>query len=209
MVRHKSRWLLVQFDYEPILLSQCTPNNSPTGAMPSSKKRKLNKSDSQNSTDGAANESIQISQITTTDIFRSLQDTLTQNYGIVASCTTDISVRFYDPKVRLAVIKTSRENYPLVRSSIMFLTKVKQINVVASTISVSGSARTARNAAWKVIQKLFFDRETAIKYGLVVGDGRHGKQESNSELFAKKARVAVKKALAELEERMDKIDSSC
>ena len=91
----------------------------------------------------------------------------------------------------------------------MFLTKVKQIKVVASTISVNGSARTARDAAWKETQKLFFDRETAIQYGLVVEDGGYGKQETDRDVFAKKARVAVKKALAELEERMAKIDSSC
>ncbi|KAL7479802.1 hypothetical protein ACHAW6_005520 [Cyclotella cf. meneghiniana] len=209
MVRHKNRWLLVKVDYEQNLLSQCNPNNSSLAAPPANKKRKLNKADSQNSSNSATNESIQISQITATDIFRSLQETVTQNYGIVASCTTDVSVRFYDPKVRLAVVKTSREKCPLVRSSIMFLNKVKQIKVVASTISVNGSARTARNAAWKEIQKLFFDRETATQYGLVLEDGGCGNQKTISDVFAKKARVAVKKALAELEERMAKIDSSC
>ena len=148
MVRHKSRWLLVQFEYESSVISRCTPNETSTR---SSKKRKLNKSDSQHSSSSGTlfDEQIQINQITSTDIFRSLQETLTQNYGIIASSTTEISVKLYDPKVQLAIIKTSREKYPIVRSSLslMFLTKVKQIKFVASTLSVSGSARTARSAA--------------------------------------------------------------
>ena len=86
----------------------------------------------------------------------------------------------------------------------MFLTKVKQMKVVASTISVSGSARTARNAAWKEVQNRFFSKETAIEYGLLTGDSYN-----NDALSMKKQRAAAKKALAELEARIEKIDSSC
>jgi len=203
MVRHKSRWLLVQFEYESNVISRCTPNDTSTR---SSKKRKLNKTDSQHSSSSGTllDEQIQINQITSTDIFRSLQETLTQNYGIIASSTTEISVKLYDPKVQLAIIKTSREKYPIVRSSLMFLTKVKQIKVVASTISVSGSARTARSAAWKEVQNRFFSKETAIEYGLLTGDSN-----SNDAVSTKKTMAAAKKALAELESRIDKINSSC
>ena len=86
----------------------------------------------------------------------------------------------------------------------MFLTKVKQIKVVASTLSVSGSARTARSAAWKEFQNRFFSKETAIEYGLLTGDSN-----SNDAVSMKKTRAAAKKALAELEARLDKINSSC
>ena len=209
MVRQKNRWLLVQFDYEPNILSQCLPKDSSSTATatPKNKKRKLNESNSQEST-STNDETIQISQITSTDIYRALQETLSQNYGIVASSTTGVSVRLYDPKIRLAVIKTSRDNYPMVRSALVFLTKVKQIKVVASTISVNGSARTARNAAWKELQRRFFSKETAIEYGLVFGDiGRNPGKDRDA--MVKKARAAAKKALAELEERMEKIGSSC
>jgi RNase P/RNase MRP subunit POP5 len=192
----------VQFDYEPNIITHCTPNET---SSPVSKKRKLNKSDSHNSSNSSAiDEQAQINQITSTDIFRSLQDTLTQNYGIVGSSSTELSVRLYDPKVKLAIIKTSREKYPIVRSSLTFITKIKTIKVVATTICVSGSSRTARNAAWKEVQKRFFCKETAIEYGLLTCA-----ETGNDTVSAKKARAAAKKALQELEARIEKIDSSC
>lgn len=92
-------------------------------------------------------------------------------------------MRIYDPKVNIAVIKTSREKYPIVRSSLVFLTKIKTIKAVATTICVSGSARTAKNAAWKEVQKLFFSKETVIEYGNTVS--------------VRKARAAAKKALTD------------
>jgi len=199
MVRQKNRWLLVQFDYEPNIISQCTQSLAAT------KKRKLDKYDSQNST--SLDEHTQIRQITSTDIFRSLQETLTQNYGIVASSTTELSVRLYDPNVQLAVIKTSREKYPIVRSSLVFLTKVKQIKVVATIISVSGSSRTARNTAWEEIRKRFFSKDTAVEYGLLLSESTCKSGVVKASL--KKSRAATMKALADFEERMEKIGSSC
>jgi RNase P/RNase MRP subunit POP5 len=205
MVRQKNRWMVVQFDYEADLLSRCTPSSE--SSTPKSKKRKLSRSDSQSS-GGNLDEQVQISQMTSTDIFRSLQETLTQNFGIVASSTTDLSVRLYDPKFRLAVIKTSRDKYPIVRSSLVFLTKIKHIKVVASAISVSGSARTARNAAWKECQKQFFNKETAIEYGSSICH-RNNNDIRNDTATVKKVRAAAKRALSELEERIEKVDSSC
>ena len=201
MVRQKNRWLLVQFDYEHNIIAQCAPNQVPT---PLSKKRKLSKSDSLNSSSSTVDEMIQINQITSTDIFRALQETITHNYGIMGTSTTDLSVKLYDRKVKLAILKTSRDKYPNVRTSLMFLNKIKQIKVVATVICVSGSARTARNAAWKEMQRRFFGKETALEYGLLSVD-----QSGNDAASVKKARAAAKKAMAELEARMDKIDSSC
>lgn len=201
MVRQKNRWLLVQFDYEPNIIAQCASNQVST---PASKKRKLSKSDSLNSSSSTFEEMIQINQITSTDIFRALQETITHNYGIMGTSTTDLSVKLYDPKVKLAILKTSRDKYPSVRTSLLFLNKIKHIKVVATTICVSGSARTARNAAWKEVQRRFFGKETALEYGLLSVD-----QSGNDAASVKKARAAAKKAMAELEARMDKIDSSC
>ena len=203
MVRQKNRWILVQFDYEPNILAQCTPDET---SGPANKKRKLKKLDSQSST---ADEQMQIRQITTTDIFRSLQETLTQNYGIVGSSTTEISVRLYDPKLGLTVIKTSRDKYPIVRTSLMFLTSIKQIKAVATIISVNGSARTARNAAWKEVQQRFFSKKTAIEYNLLIGEKSKNEEKSLDSASTKKMRAAAKRALGELEERMNIINSNC
>lgn len=201
MVRQKNRWLLIQFEFEPNIILQCTSSEAST---PASKKRKLHKSNSQNSSSSANDQQVQITQITSTDIFRSLQETISQNFGIMGTSTTELSVRFYDPKVKLAVVKTSRSNYSIVRSSLMFLGNIKQIKVVATTICVSGSARTARNAAWKEVQRRFFGKDTAIEYGLLIGD-KHG----SDDLSMRKVRTAAKKAMTELEGRMDKINSGC
>jgi hypothetical protein len=86
----------------------------------------------------------------------------------------------------------------------MFLTKIKTIKVVAATLCVSGSARTARNAAWKEVQKRFFSKETAIEYGLLASS-----ETDNNAASVRKARAAAKKALSKLEARIEKVDSGC
>lgn len=105
-------------------------------------------------------------------------------------------MRLYDVKARLAVIKTTREKYPLVRSALTFLTQIKQQRVVITTIAVSGSARTARNIAWTEVRKRFF---TNNDLGLI----------DKNEQWSKKSKAAMEKELLELEERLDKIDSGC
>lgn len=153
----------------------------------------------------AINQSIQ--QINSTDIYRSLQEIITQNFGIVGASTIDLQVRLYDPQLRLAIIKTTRDKYPLVRSSLTVMTQIKQggdvLKVVASTIAVCGSARTTRNAAWNEIQKRFYD----VKNN---GEGlRSLAGYTKGEPLTKKSKIAIEKGLQEMEDRLDKIDSGC
>ena len=114
-------------------------------------------------------------------------------------CTSDVSVRLYDTKTRLAIIKTTRDKYPQVRSCLTFLTEIKQgvdsLKVVASTIAVSGSARTARNSAWEEVKKRFFARDMSKSPG--------------GEEWTKKSRATMEMELQELEECWDRIDSGC
>lgn len=207
MVRQKNRWLLVQLDFESDIISSCcssgggslskdTPNNY------RNKKRKLQSSNS-NMSELSINSGIQhsILQINSTDIYRSLQETITQNFGLVAQCTTEVQVRLYDPKVRLAIIKTTRDKCPIVRSSITLMTHIKQggdvLKIVASVVSVSGSARAARNSAWLEIKKRFFNQDLET-----IGFKK-------KEQWEKKGRNAMGKSLKELEDRLEKIDSCC
>ena len=115
-------------------------------------------------------------------------------------CTSDVTVRLYDTKTRLAIIKTTRDKYPQVRSCLTFLTEIRQgvdsLKVVASTIAVSGSARTARNAAWEEVKKRFFTQDT---YKSVAG----------GEQWTEKSRATMEKQLRELEQCLDRIDSGC
>lgn len=57
------------------------------------------------------------------------------------------AVRLYDESSRLAMIRVSRDSCGLVRAAITLLTSFQGRSVVASVISVNGSARTAKRAA--------------------------------------------------------------
>mmetsp|Transcript_12827 Transcript_12827/g.27285 ORF Transcript_12827/g.27285 Transcript_12827/m.27285 type:complete len:194 (-) Transcript_12827:191-772(-) len=193
MVRQKNRWLLVQLDFESEVLSRCFAENpSSNSSTTGTKKRK--------SVEGIISESnSNPNEISGKDIYLSLQEILTQSFGLVGAATTEVQVRVYDPKARLAIIKTSREKCPLVRSSLTFLSQVRQQRVIATTIAVSGSARTARNVAWKEVRKLFFsDHDDVVVMG---GDG--------GQKWSKKSKAAMEKRLLELEDRLEKIDSGC
>lgn len=160
MVRQKSRWLLVRLDFEEA--SQTIPP-SPL-------------------------------QLTTTDIYRALLESIQQNYGLVAGASSaELKVLLYDPEHRLAIVKTSRDSYPTVRTSLTFLTQIKQggdvLRVAATTLSVNGSSRTARNAAWAELQKRFYD--------------------SQRPLSGPKRRKTIEKGLNDLEQRMKSVDSCC
>jgi len=202
MVRKKNRWLLVQFDFESDILSSCASfgetGESGLTAASSGKKRKPLASSGGDADDATARS---IHQVTGTDIYRSLRDSIVQNFGLMGAAAADVQVRLYDPKMRLAIVKTTRDEYPIVRSSLTVLTQIKQggdvLKVVATTISVSGSARTARNAAWDEIQK---------RFGKDVGLLR---EQKGDEPWTKKTRIALEKGLQDLEARLDKIDSGC
>ena len=193
MVRRKSRWLLVKLDFESDILSSCSGGiaGGPLATTSSSSARKR---------DEKTTATTSIQQVTGTDIYRALRDSVTQNFGMVGTALADIQVRLYDPKLHLAIIKTTREGYPAVRSSLTNMTQIKQggdvLKVVASTIAVSGSARTARNAAWVEVQRRF-GKDTVDQLGTKQRGG------------AKRSRIAQEKRLQELDERWDKIDSSC
>ena len=164
----------------------------------SKRKRKLQASFSSGSNLSEQSSAQSVQQVTSTDIYRSLQEVIAQNFGLVgASTVVDVQVRMYDPKVRVAIIKTTRDKYPIVRSSLTFITHIKQLKLVASTIYVSGSARTARYSAFGEMQKYFYGQDLG-SLGLKKG-----------EPWPKKSRIAMEKDLQELEERLDKIDSAC
>ncbi|KAL7465872.1 hypothetical protein ACHAXS_006176 [Conticribra weissflogii] len=194
MVRQKNRWILVQLDFESEVLSRCFVENpsSNSNNTNGTKKRKLGS--------GIISESSSNpNEISGKDVYLALNEILTQSFGLVGAATTEVQVRLYDPKARLAIIKTSREKYSLVRSCLTFLSQIRQERVIATTIAVSGSARTARNAAWKEVRKrFFFDRDDVV--GMVGYEG---------EKWSKKSKAAVEKRLLELEDRLEKIDSGC
>jgi RNase P/RNase MRP subunit POP5 len=197
MVRQKNRYLLVQFEYEPDIMQSCEDVVMAITTSTSGNNKKRNLQSSPDSSSLASIETIKsIQQVNANDIYRSLQEAIMQNFGLVGTSTSDVQVRLYDPKARLAIIKTTRDKYPQVRSCLTFLTEIKQgvdsLKVSSSIVAVSGSARTARNAAWNEVKKRFFARDF-----------------SGCEQWANMSRIEMEKELQELEECLDKIDSGC
>ncbi|EJK73228.1 hypothetical protein THAOC_05157 [Thalassiosira oceanica] len=129
-----------------------------------------------------------------TDIYRALLDSIRQNYGLVAGASSELKVLLYDSEHRLAIVKTSRDHYPTVRTSLTFLTQIKQggdaVKVAAATLSVCGSSRTARNAACAELQKTFVNSQRPLN------DGESPKR-----------RKTIEKGLNDLEQRMKHVDS--
>jgi RNase P/RNase MRP subunit POP5 len=221
MVRRKSRWLLVRFDFEgDILTSSCAndrgdeavrsdaASSSASSTTSGGKKRGQSRGASvgaSNADDEATTaidkERSSIRQVTGTDVYRSIRDSMMQNYGVIGASLADVQVRLYDPILRLGIIKTNRDNCNNVRSSLILMTNIKQggdvLKVATSTLSVCGSARTARNAAWDEVHRRF-GRDVVMM-----------KDRRGDEPWTKRTRIALEKGLMELEGRLDKIDSAC
>ena len=66
------------------------------------------------------------------------------------------TVQFYDEPSQLAILKTSRDSCDAMRSAVTMLTTVKQQPVVATTLSISGSLRTAKICALHEL-RVWFD----------------------------------------------------
>jgi hypothetical protein len=64
-------------------------------------------------------------------------------------------VRFCDSKIRLALFRVPREFCQIIRASITFLSEIQNKRVAISTISVNGSARTAKINAIKQVQSCY------------------------------------------------------
>mmetsp|Transcript_28314 Transcript_28314/g.56510 ORF Transcript_28314/g.56510 Transcript_28314/m.56510 type:complete len:92 (-) Transcript_28314:837-1112(-) len=88
MVRQKNRWLLVQLDFESEVLSRCFAENpSSNSSTTGTKKRK--------SVEGIISESnSNPNEISGKDIYLSLQEILTQSFGLVGAATTEVQGDF-------------------------------------------------------------------------------------------------------------------
>ena len=64
-------------------------------------------------------------------------------------------VRFCDSNIRLALIRVPREYCQVIRGSMTLLNEIQSKRVAISTVSVNGSARTAKINAIKQIQNCY------------------------------------------------------
>mmetsp|Transcript_2758 Transcript_2758/g.4284 ORF Transcript_2758/g.4284 Transcript_2758/m.4284 type:complete len:187 (-) Transcript_2758:521-1081(-) len=145
MVRHKTRWLLVRFDYEPdVVYGSQRPSTATNEAVFYGGRR-----DTEVRRSG-------IDAITRKDVFKTLQESILFNFGISASgAAQDTQVRLYDSKTRLAMIRVPREFCNLIRAAITFITIIQKNPVIVRCISVNSCARTAKMVAIKEVKKYF------------------------------------------------------
>lgn len=133
MVRHKTRWLLVRLEFE----SDISRQSSSRGG---SDRIKVTE-------DGEGT-------LLTKDIYKELVKTLSVNFGLSAHAILhDIVVRHIDDDTKLTMIRVPRSTANQVRTAVTYMTTLNEKNIVASVISVNGSARTARLSAMHEIRK--------------------------------------------------------
>jgi len=153
MVRHKARWLLVQVDFD----QKHTDGNKKTSSFPSKKEFAL-----------------------------MIRHSISSCFGVAADgAAMETQVRFVDPTTRLVLLRVPREFCNMIRCSITMLTrnisndmvtindegtsrsKKQAINrrptLVASVVSVNGSARTAKLSTMARIRKVYRKRILSLE----------------------------------------------
>lgn len=162
MVRHKTRWLLIQVD-----VGETTGQQGGTTQSSSSFTRRelvsairenlqvtmgLNSAAAEFDTRGTCSSKDDVS-------FRQSSHCLDQSANPSLSPLTrdDPSVRFWDEeRTHLLLLRTPREFLPLVRASLAFLTTIGSKRQVSfSTLSVHGSARTAKLATIGALRRSY------------------------------------------------------
>ena len=126
MVRHKIRWLLVRFEFEGQLA---------TG--PTTTKR-----------------GDDVPALQPKEIYKELAKILSGCFGMFAhAIIPNLAVRHVDDESQLCMIRVPRDGANHVRTAITFMTTLYNKEIVASVLSINGSARTARLAIMQEIRK--------------------------------------------------------
>ncbi|KAI2513982.1 hypothetical protein MHU86_366 [Fragilaria crotonensis] len=126
MVRHKTRWLLVRFEFEGQL------STGPT----------------------LTKRGDDLPALQTKEIYKELVKTLSGCFGMFAhAIIPSLVVRHVDDESQLCMIRVPRDGVNHVRTAITFMTTLYNKEIVASVLSVNGSARTARLAIMQEIRK--------------------------------------------------------
>jgi len=132
MVRHKTRWFLVRLDYaRDMVKAQSSRVVGHADSFPTKKELAI-----------------------------AIRESLVSCFG--QSSTTEaareIQVRLSDLSTRLAMIRVPRQFHTKIRASITFMTAIGGKRLVASVISVNGSARTAKLATIRHIRSIYRER---------------------------------------------------
>lgn len=69
-------------------------------------------------------------------------------------------VKYFNPEAQIAIVKVPRDKYKIIRAAFTLLTNLNYKPVVATIISVNGSARTCKIAALRTLRKWFNESNT-------------------------------------------------
>jgi hypothetical protein len=208
MVRHRTRWLLVKAEF-------INDIRNPTTVPPASKFVSRKNNNNNNNTGPSASTTTRkeddSSSSSKKDFLALLRKTITLHFGVAAEgVASDVQIRFFDDSsTNLILVRVSRDSCDMVRASMTFLLTRKQLSavgeldesssivdnnswsdIVASVISVHGSARTAKLATLREIRGLYRQRIHVL---------RQSHQDKESTKYVKREE---KKLCLELQERL-------
>jgi hypothetical protein len=188
MVRHRTRWLLVKLEFTDEV-------RNASGESKSLSRKGFNGTSKDDSPCIPSRK----------DFIALLRKTISLSFGLAAEgASSDVQVRFFDPtSTQLALVRVPRQSCEMVRASMTLLLTRKQLmtlgesedteaksDVIASVISVHGSARTSKLATLRKIRDLYRQKIQVLRRSL---------QESESTRHLK---TEEKKLFLELQERL-------
>lgn len=169
MVRHRTRWLLVKVEVvNDIHDSRQPPTTAGVSKLVSRK--------------GPPNTRRKDGSPSRKDFAALLRTTISLHFGIAAEgASSDLHIRFFDDtSTQLALVRVSRQSCDIVRAALTLLLTQKQLealgasddsptvksDVIASVISVHGSARTAKLATFRQIRGLYRHKMQVLRQSL-------------------------------------------
>jgi len=102
------------------------------------------------------------------DITTCIRQAISSTLGVAGERpASELQVRFWDPNSRLLLLRVPRDECGRVRASLTLwghlpLSSSSSCRIVASVLSVNGSARTAKRSALHTIQKYYRQRIGAM-----------------------------------------------
>jgi len=161
MVRHKVRWILTKMDFEKDLSlttdneKKCHSSIDMDKVIITTKEITLALRAIVNAAFGVAGIGI-IEGFQGTSIYLYPTRSITiHRFIFVFFLSFFHSVRMYDSDTQLAIVKVPRHACSIIRSALTLITTILGLPVVASTISINGSVRTAKIAALHHIQQIY------------------------------------------------------
>lgn len=97
-------------------------------------------------------------------------------------------VTYINPEAQITILKVPRDNYKIIQAACTLLTKnsITDEPIVASILSIHGSARTCKIATIKFLRKWFNDESECIALNKNINDSNNGDRVKSLDSLLKK-----------------------